>query len=79
MKLYQFFPCKKAYFCQKSEPEPEKKLRFLNTVCNTGQERPLWRGRIQRVEDIEENIWSPRLGIKGKIDLTVTIQVRFLT
>jgi hypothetical protein len=26
------------------------------------------------VVDIEENIWSPRLGIKGKIDLTVRIQ-----
>ena len=30
-----------------------------------------WKGKIVEVCDIEENFWSPRLGIKGKIDLTV--------
>ena len=30
-----------------------------------------WKGKIIEVCDIEENFWSPRLGIKGKIDLTV--------
>ena len=29
-----------------------------------GMERPQWKGRIERIADIEENIWSPRLGIK---------------
>ena len=30
-----------------------------------------WKGKIVEICDIEENFWSPRLGIKGKIDLTV--------
>ncbi|GLV38467.1 DNA replication helicase/nuclease 2 [Carabus blaptoides fortunei] len=33
-----------------------------------------WTGSIQSIQDIEENIWSPQYGIKGKID--VTIQAR---
>ena len=35
------------------------------------QQRQQWRGKITEICDIEENFWSPRLGIKGKIDLTV--------
>jgi hypothetical protein len=27
------------------------------------------------VKDIEENVWSPRFGIKGKIDVTVDVKV----
>lgn len=30
-------------------------------------------GRIGEIQDIEENIWSPRLGMKGKIDVTVKV------
>ena len=30
-----------------------------------------WKGKIIEICDIEENFWSPRLGVKGKIDLTV--------
>lgn len=30
-------------------------------------------GRISEVQDIEENLWSPRLGLKGKIDVTVKV------
>ncbi|CAG9808331.1 unnamed protein product [Chironomus riparius] len=30
-------------------------------------------GRIAEVQDIEENVWSPHLGLKGKIDATVTV------
>ena len=33
--------------------------------------RPQWEGKVSNVVDIEENLWSPRLGMKGKIDLTV--------
>ena len=35
------------------------------------QQRQQWRGKITEICDIEENFWSPRLGMKGKIDLTV--------
>ena len=37
-----------------------------------------WHGRIRAVADIEENIWSPWLGIKGKVDLTVEVSIRAL-
>ncbi|XP_050408046.1 DNA replication ATP-dependent helicase/nuclease DNA2 [Patella vulgata] len=30
---------------------------------------------INDVKDIEENIWSPRYGVKGKIDLTVQVKI----
>lgn len=35
---------------------------------------PSWDGRIESVCDIEENMWSPWLGIKGKVDLTVKVR-----
>lgn len=30
-------------------------------------------GKIEKICDIEENVWLPELGIKGKIDLTVEV------
>ena len=30
---------------------------------------------IREITDIEENVWSPRFGSKGKIDLTVDVKV----
>ncbi|XP_061197074.1 DNA replication ATP-dependent helicase/nuclease DNA2-like [Saccostrea echinata] len=30
---------------------------------------------VSSVRDIEENIWSPRFGVKGKIDLTVDVKL----
>ena len=35
------------------------------------ERRNQWRGNIKEIQDIEENVWSPKYGIKGKIDLTV--------
>ena len=32
-----------------------------------------WNGKIDSVCDIEENVWSPRLGLKGKVDLSVKV------
>ena len=34
---------------------------------------PMWEGRINSVVDIEENMWSPWLGVKGKVDMTVEV------
>ncbi|KAH8276589.1 hypothetical protein KR044_004632 [Drosophila immigrans] len=33
----------------------------------------MYRGRIERVEDIEENLWVPQLGLKGKVDVSVRV------
>ena len=30
---------------------------------------------VTEVCDIEENVWAPRLGLKGKIDATVEVKV----
>ncbi|GJQ70844.1 hypothetical protein Trydic_g767 [Trypoxylus dichotomus] len=30
-----------------------------------------WKGTIDSIQDIEENIWCPELGIKGKIDVSI--------
>jgi DNA replication ATP-dependent helicase Dna2 len=35
----------------------------------------VWAGSVKEVVDIEENIWSPRLGMKGKVDLTVRVEM----
>ncbi|XP_054016381.1 DNA replication ATP-dependent helicase/nuclease DNA2 isoform X1 [Hylaeus anthracinus] len=34
-----------------------------------------FKGRITRVRDIEENIWLPKLGVKGKVDVTVEVSL----
>lgn len=31
---------------------------------------------MQELVDIEENVWSPRFGLKGKIDLTARIRIQ---
>ena len=35
-----------------------------------------WLGKVDEIRDIEENIWSPRLGIKGKVDLTLHVKLQ---
>ncbi|KAK2585939.1 hypothetical protein KPH14_010520 [Odynerus spinipes] len=34
-----------------------------------------FKGKISEVCDIEENIWLPELGVKGKIDITVEVKI----
>ena len=51
--------------------ETVERPRTEETKKKSGQQREQWRGRIREICDIEENFWSPRLGLKGKIDLTV--------
>lgn len=33
-------------------------------------------GKVDNIVDIEENIWVPRMGLKGKVDVTVKIRRR---
>ncbi|XP_018336778.1 DNA replication ATP-dependent helicase/nuclease DNA2 [Agrilus planipennis] len=39
-------------------------------VTNSFNSKDNWNGQIDNVKDIEENIWCPQLGLKGKIDVT---------
>jgi DNA replication ATP-dependent helicase Dna2 len=52
----------------------------LQTKDNEKQRKnslfPQWEGKVTEVVDIEENIWSPRFGMKGKIDLSVKVRHR---
>ncbi|XP_012156985.1 DNA replication ATP-dependent helicase/nuclease DNA2 isoform X2 [Ceratitis capitata] len=40
------------------------------------QQKDNFQGTIVDVQDIEENVWVPQLGIKGKIDVSVRIRQR---
>ncbi len=33
----------------------------------------MWNGTVESILDIEDNWWSPRLGLKGKVDVTVKV------
>ncbi|KAJ6643748.1 DNA replication ATP-dependent helicase/nuclease DNA2 [Pseudolycoriella hygida] len=37
-------------------------------------EKSSFNGTIDRIDDIEENIWIPRLGLKGKVDVSVRVK-----
>lgn len=39
----------------------------------TKSDSAAWKGKIHSIADIEENIWSPWLGLKGKVDFTVKV------
>ncbi|XP_078043010.1 DNA replication helicase/nuclease 2 [Augochlora pura] len=42
---------------------------------NISMKRDNFKGKITDVHDIEENIWLPELGIKGKVDVTVEVNL----
>nr|XP_027220953.1 LOW QUALITY PROTEIN: DNA replication ATP-dependent helicase/nuclease DNA2-like [Penaeus vannamei] len=44
-----------------------------------GQSKRQWAGQITEIQDIEENVWSPKFGVKGKIDMTVKTNQRGIT
>lgn len=33
-----------------------------------------WPGKIDQVVDIEDTLWMPQFGLKGKLDLTSTVR-----
>lgn len=33
-----------------------------------------WKGKIDDIQDIEENFWCPELGVKGKVDVSVQVK-----
>lgn len=36
-----------------------------------GKDKRTWPGEIISIQDIEENLWVPQFGVKGKVDITV--------
>jgi DNA replication ATP-dependent helicase Dna2 len=49
-------------------PVPDEKNKDVNDVEK-------WNGTICAIHDVEENIWVPELGIKGKVDVTVEVKI----
>ncbi|XP_077301776.1 DNA replication helicase/nuclease 2 [Arctopsyche grandis] len=58
-------------------------LRFIETYVNPKAVTQLnhkdknkkWQGTIKEIVDIEENIWSPKYGVSGRIDVTVKVAI----
>lgn len=48
-------------------------VKDINTKreLNLRHNKEDWKGTIEVIDDIEENIWCPELGIKGKVDVSV--------
>ncbi|XP_022654405.1 DNA replication ATP-dependent helicase/nuclease DNA2-like isoform X2 [Varroa destructor] len=46
-------------------------LSFIRGNCPGGRKD----FRVREVVDIEENLWCPRLGLKGKVDMTVELEM----
>lgn len=46
---------------------------FKGTNC-TFQKDNNFDGQIDSIQDIEENIWVPKLGLKGKVDVSVNVR-----
>ncbi|XP_045462614.1 DNA replication ATP-dependent helicase/nuclease DNA2 [Harmonia axyridis] len=47
---------------------------FVESYVQGKKKQPnknVWQGKIDEIEDIEENIWCQKLGIKGKVDVTI--------
>lgn len=67
--------------CQKIEEFLPNIQQFIqnyikkNQTTNKHIKEGNWCGTVKAVEDIEENIWSPELGLKGKVDVTVKTDV----
>lgn len=49
----------------------KKHTTFAKTPISAGNQT-----MVTEIRDIEENIWSPRFGMKGKIDLTVEVKIK---
>ncbi|KAH8238357.1 hypothetical protein KR032_004914 [Drosophila birchii] len=74
------------YASSLSQAEMEMQLlKFVDPIVNfvaqyvKGKEpaiQPpdLYRGRIEEIRDIEENLWVPQLGLKGKVDVSVRVR-----
>lgn len=41
--------------------------------CHSAYGDETWNGHIESILDIEDNWWSPKLGLKGKVDATVQV------
>lgn len=79
LPMVQYFIEK--YLDGKNPPLPNAKVLTSRQQGNNRHKysdaSQAWEGRIDSICDIEENMWSPWLGVKGKVDFTLKVK-RFL-
>jgi len=46
-------------------------LKILINFFFREKDKKTWEGKILSIIDIEENLWVPNFGVKGKVDITV--------
>lgn len=48
--------------------------RYMKGVREPNSDKN-FEGQVDKIQDIEENIWLPKLGLKGKIDVSVEVKI----
>lgn len=88
-KIYEFMQCYVVGNGPTNSANDKVRLRFflLILVCfvqifnhhyylGVQFQTEQFQGQIESIQDIEENVWVPRLGLKGKIDATVMVKCK---
>lgn len=47
---------------------------YIDGVSPSMMPKEMYKGRIEEIHDIEENLWVPQLGLKGKVDVSVRVR-----
>ncbi|KAL7745348.1 hypothetical protein ACLKA6_015366 [Drosophila palustris] len=48
--------------------------QYIEGVLPSMMPAEMYKGRIEQIHDIEENLWVPQLGLKGKVDVSVRVR-----
>ncbi|XP_053951038.1 DNA replication ATP-dependent helicase/nuclease DNA2 [Anastrepha ludens] len=50
--------------------------QYIEGNATTACLKENFQGTIDEIQDIEENVWAPQLGLKGRVDVTVRVKQR---
>ncbi|KAJ3163715.1 Tripartite DNA replication factor [Geranomyces michiganensis] len=74
--LLQFVPDLQTWAAKFVGPSPKPDAVLQTSACTGNDAHKKTTICINKILDIEENIWSPTYGVKGMIDASVQVQVR---
>ena len=72
-EMLKFIPMIEYFIAKFVKGMNPPRTSFDSDAKKTKLDSQSWKGKIDSIADIEENIWSPWLGLKGKVDLTVKV------
>jgi DNA replication ATP-dependent helicase Dna2 len=75
MKELDYFIPRIANFMDKYVQDSSHTMVPTRQLHNERNNDEKCNGTICAVRDIEENIWVPELGLKGKVDVTVEVKI----